>query len=345
MNNRTILNVAFPFAKVTEKTAGGAEQILQELDKAIISSGNCSVVLAQKGSSVEGELIECDCEYGVIDEIYKAETHKKYRSIISGIIRERKIDLIHFHGLDFVEYFPSGQFSSLVTLHLPVDWYKGKCFSIRGIHYNCVSRFQFNSWEKRISGRASVIENGVNIPEKISCRKSGAYTLSMGRICPEKGFHLAIEASKRAQKSFVLAGKVYPYEGHIRYFQKKILPAINSNECLFVGEAGTEEKEWFLNHAYCLLVPSQVEETSSLVAMEAMANGVPVIAFKAGALNEIIKHGENGYLVNDEKEMAEAILEIEKIDPERCYSIAKENYSVTRMTSQYLQLYEKIIEG
>ena len=62
MNNRTILNVAFPFAKVTEKTAGGAEQILQELDKAIISSGNCSVVLAQKGSSVEGELIECDCE-------------------------------------------------------------------------------------------------------------------------------------------------------------------------------------------------------------------------------------------------------------------------------------------
>ena len=51
MNNRTILNVAFPFAKVTEKTAGGAEQILQELDKAIISSGNCSVVLAQKGSS------------------------------------------------------------------------------------------------------------------------------------------------------------------------------------------------------------------------------------------------------------------------------------------------------
>lgn len=343
MNKRTILSVAFPFARVSEKTAGGAEQILKVLDKAVIMSGNQSVVLAQKGSSVNGELIEFDSECGMIDELNKKEIYKKYRSMLTDIIREKKIDLIHFHGLDFDEYFPSGQFSSLVTLHLPVEWYKDKCFSISGIHFNCVSSFQFNSWEKRIIGRVSVIENGVNIPEKGPCRKAGTYTLSMGRICPEKGFHLAIEASKRANKPFVLAGRVYPYKDHIDYFQKKILPAINSNECLFMGEAGTEEKEWLFNHAHCLLVPSLVDETSSLVAMEAMANGVPVIAFKAGALNEIIKNGENGYLVSDEKEMAETILEIEKIDPERCHNIACENYSLTRMTSQYLQLYEEII--
>jgi glycosyltransferase involved in cell wall biosynthesis len=345
MNKRAILNVAFPFAKISEKTAGGSEQVLKELDKAIIRSGNRSVVLAQKGSSVEGELIECDSECDIIDDLFKAEVYKKYRSMITDIINERKIDLVHFHGLDFIDYFPSEQISSLVTLHLPVQWYKEECFSIGGIHFNCVSRFQFNSWEKRKGRQVSVIENGVNIPEKIPYRKAGTCTLSMGRICPEKGFHLAIEASRKAEKHFVLAGRVYPYEEHIRYFQKKILPAINSNECLFVGEAGNEEKEWLFNHALCLLVPSMVEETSSLVAMEAMANGVPVIAFKAGALKEIIRHGESGYLVSDEKEMAEAILEIGKIDPERCYSIASENYSVTRMTSQYLQLYEKIIGG
>ena len=50
MNKRTILSVAFPFARVSDTTTGGAEQILKVLDKAITDSGNRSVVLAQKGS-------------------------------------------------------------------------------------------------------------------------------------------------------------------------------------------------------------------------------------------------------------------------------------------------------
>lgn len=346
MNKRTILSVAFPFARVSENTAGGAEQILKVLDKAIAGSGNRSVVLARRGSAVIGELIECDSESGMIDDLFKTEIYKKYRLMITNIIREKKVDLIHFHGLDFVEYFPSGRFPSLVTLHLPVEWYKDESFSIRrGIHYNCVSHFQYNKCKRKIKGPVSVIENGVSIPEKIPCRKAGSYTLSMGRICPEKGFHLAIEASRKADIPFVLAGRVYPYEEHIKYFQEKIQPAIDRKECVFVGEVGSVEKERLFSRAYCLLLPSLVEETSSLVAMEAMASGVPVIAFKAGALSEIIRQGGNGYLVEDENEMAEAISKVEKIDPERCYSIASDNYSLTRMISQYLQLYEKIIEG
>ncbi len=345
MNKRTILNVAFPFAKVTEKTAGGAEQVLKVLDNAITESGNKSVVLAQRGSSVSGELIEIDSECLIIDELNKKEIYKKYRLALTDIIRNKKIDLVHFHGLDYFEYIPSGHFSSLVTLHLPVNWYKDECFSIRGVNFNCVSHFQYDNCKKRIKGPLSFIENGVNIPEKLPYRKDGKYTLSVGRICPEKGFHLAIEASRRVKVPFVLAGKVYPYKEHIDYFQKKIQSAIVSKDCLFVGEVGKTEKERLFKQAQCLLIPSLVDETSSLVAMEAMAFGVPVIAFRAGALNEIIRNGENGYLVDDEKEMAEAILEIDKIDSARCYSIAKEKYSVTRMTSQYLQLYEKIIEG
>ena len=265
---------------------------MKVLDKAITDSGNRSVVLAQKGSSVNGELIECDSECGMIDELSKEKIYKRYRLLLDEIIRDMKVDLIHFHGLDFVEYFPSVYFPSLVTLHLPLDWYKEESFSINGICYNCVSHFQFNNCKKRIRERVSVIENGVSIPEKIPCRKDGGYALSIGRICPEKGFHLAIEASKRADSPFVFAGRVYPYREHIDYFRKKIQPAIDSKECVFVGEVGIAEKERLLRHARCLLVPSLVEGTSSLVAMEAMAYGVPVIAFKAGALNEIIRHGK-----------------------------------------------------
>lgn len=345
MNKRTILSVAFPFARISESTAGGAEQILNHLDLAITSSGNNSLVFAQKGSSVNGQLIEFDFTCDLIDDAFRKKFYKHYRRKLSEIIWNKKIDLIHFHGLDFAEYFPEADIAALVTLHLPLDWYKAESFSIKGVHYNCVSSFQFLKYRSKIGGPVSLIENGVDIPECIPVRGTGKYTLSMGRICPEKGYHLAIKASRNVKLPFVLAGSVYPYDEHLIYFHQKIRPAIDNNECVFIGEVGNVRKKRLFRHAVCLLVPSLVEETSSLVAMEAMAFGVPVVAFKAGALNDLIRQGENGFLVNDEMEMSEAILEIAKIDPIKCHNMAKDYYAVSRMTSQYLQLYENIIDG
>ena len=54
----TILNVAYPFAPVGPDTAGGAEQVLWMLDRALCRAGHTSVVVACQGSSVEGTLVD-----------------------------------------------------------------------------------------------------------------------------------------------------------------------------------------------------------------------------------------------------------------------------------------------
>ena len=54
----TVLNVAFPFARVAKDTAGGAEHVLLALDHALVASGHRSMVLAPAGSEVEGHLLE-----------------------------------------------------------------------------------------------------------------------------------------------------------------------------------------------------------------------------------------------------------------------------------------------
>lgn len=97
--------------------------------------------------------------------------------------------------------------------------------------------------------------------------------------------------------------------------------------------------------ARCLLVTSRCEETSSLVAMEALASGTPVIAFRVGALPEIIDHGLTGFLVDDVEGMAEAILEVGRIDPRDCRRAAEQRFSADRAMTGYLGAFDQVIRA
>ena len=88
-------------------------------------------------------------------------------------------------------------------------------------------------------------------------------------------------------------------------------------------------------------MPSLVAETGSLVAMEALACGTPVVAFPAGALADIVEPGVTGFLVKDAQEMAEAIAAAGTIDPERCREAARARFSLGRMVERYLAVYER----
>ncbi len=98
-------------------------------------------------------------------------------------------------------------------------------------------------------------------------------------------------------------------------------------------------KRRFLTAARCLLMPSLIAETSSLVAMEAIACGTPVVAFPVGALPEIIEPGVTGFLVDED---AEAIRAVETLEPERCREAARQRFSLERMITGYFGYYRKL---
>ena len=97
-----------------------------------------------------------------------------------------------------------------------------------------------------------------------------------------------------------------------------------------------------LARAQCLLIPSSVAETSSLVAMEALASGTPVIAFRSGALPEIVAHGETGFIVDSGEEMAEAVSEVSCLSRVRCGDEAVRRFDSARMVDDYLALYRRM---
>jgi glycosyltransferase involved in cell wall biosynthesis len=83
--------------------------------------------------------------------------------------------------------------------------------------------------------------------------------------------------------------------------------------------------------------------TSSLVAMEALAAGTPVIAYRSGALPEIIEHCRTGYLVSNVREMARAIAAVDKLDAEECRKAARRSFAVDQMVDRYTQIYRRLI--
>lgn len=343
---RTVLIAAYPFAPVSADAAGGAEQVVSMLDSALVRAGHRSVVAACGGSETKGHHIALPVPDGPLDERTRGIVHERYREAVREALATRNIDIVHMHGLDFDRYLPPAGPPVLVTLHLPVHWYPPAIFSLERprTYLHCVSSAQRRECP-RGAALLPEIENGVPVDDLYTGVSKRDFVVSLGRICPEKGFHIALDAARRAGTAMFLAGEVFRYETHERYFHEEIAPRLDGRRYRFIGRAGFERKRRLLTAARCLLVPSLAPETSSLVAMESLACGTPVVAFRSGALADIIEHGKTGFLVQDGYEMAGAIREAARLDPGYCRKVAGARFSARAMTDKYLDLYERLVAG
>ncbi len=334
-----ILSVAYPLLPVGPDSGGGAEQILFLLEHGLVARGHRSIVIAAKGSRVRGELIETPVFEGeMTEEVRVAARHDHLRAIEQALERYR-IDLIHFHGLDFFNYLPSKRVPKLATLHLPPAWYPESIFHLQDVQLNCVSQSQANAAPG--NKKPPVILNGIDTAEYDVASRERKHLLWLGRICPEKGVHIGLEVAHRLDLPMVIAGPVHPFRYHEVYFSQKVQPLLDDKR-QYVGAVGLDRKKCLFAEAKCVLIPSLVAETSSLVAMEALSSGTPVVAFRSGALPEVIEHGVTGFIVGSQEEIAAAVKRIDEISPAACREQAKIRWSASRMVDDYIKLYESL---
>ncbi len=147
------------------------------------------------------------------------------------------------------------------------------------------------------------IPNGVNVAE---LRQEAAasrfardpkfkspFVLGLGRAIHRKGFHLLIEAFAALTPRdwrLVIAGDGRELEALRRQ------AASQGERVVFTGLVEGADKRWLLQHCRFMAAPS-LEESFGNVALEAMSCGKPVIASRASGFAEIVRHGENGLLV------------------------------------------------
>ncbi len=342
----TVLAVAYPFAPVSADAVGGAEQVLAGLDAALVRAGHRSLVLAAAGSRVRGELLPLPLPAGAIGAAERSAAWQAQRAAIVDVLAREPVDLVHLHGIDFAQVLPPpGRVPLLATLHLPPAWYPPAVFTDAraDLTLQCVSQAQRRACPPTAQPLV-VIENGVPLHQLAARVRKRPYALALGRICPEKNLHAALDAGRLAGMPVLLGGQVFPYDAHQRYWRESVCPRLDRWR-RFLGPLPFARKRRLLAGARCLLVPSLAPETSSLVAMEALACGTPVVAYPAGALPEIVEHGRTGFLVRSPREMALAMRACDTLDPQACRAAAQRRFGLERTAARYLALYAELAAG
>ncbi len=352
MRSLTVLSVAYPLAPVGPDAVGGSEQVLTALDQALVAGGHRSLVVACEGSRAMGELVAYPAPPTdrPITDADARNGQRWSRERIEAVLATEQVDVIHMHGLDFHQYLPSVGVPMLATLHLPPDWYppEGLAPPRPDSWVQCVSATQAARMPAVPEVRARMlppIPNGVPVGRLGALHpKRCAYALMLARVCPEKGLHLALEAAHAADSGLLIGGEIFPYQAHQDYFHEKVVPLLDKRR-RYLGPVGFAQKRRLLAAARCLLIPSLVAETSSLVAMEAAACGTPVVAFRSGALPEVVEDGRTGLLVDDVAGMAAGIVQARALDGATCRAVAQARFSHERMAAAHIERYRDLAFG
>lgn len=346
-----VLYVAYPLLPVSEHSPGGAEQILWTLEREMNARGIRTTTAACAGSQLAGQLFATGDPAESMDQ-FENRSQQQTRAVIDWLRSgtETEFDLLHDMSGWFWRNAENIHLPVLATLHLARALYKQINFSEipQNVFFNCVSQTQTAEFQDLDSRIVGVARNGIALerfPKDLVPQEKREYLLWLGRICEEKGTHTALDVAHAARRKIVIAGAVYPFLYHQRYFAREVIPRLKraGSMARYVEKPTFLEKIDLIRNAQALLLTSNIGETSSVVAMEAAACGTPVVAFPQGALTEIVAAGVTGLFADDSKQMVDAISSIDQIACEDCRKHAEKYYSATAMADRYEELYGVVL--
>ncbi|WP_122040159.1 glycosyltransferase [Asaia bogorensis] len=218
--------------------------------------------------------------YTVLDKAFGAARHR----IFSG-----QYDIVHnnsLHRFVMQEAKRTG-LPCVTSLHVPpFDAIHGVVRdTLSDTHHVTVTsaRQNISWWGQAIPPESLVVHNGIDMACWPFSASGGAHAIWCGRITRNKGPHLAIAAAKRANISLRLFG----YLEDRAYFDQEIAPELGEGITyggVLEGAALSDE----MQQAALLLFTPCWDEPFGLIAVEAMASGLPVASFDQGAVREVI---------------------------------------------------------
>lgn len=337
MNIAVIAHAHFP---IKQPYAGGLEAHTDLLVNQLVAMGHAVTLYAKAGSETKARLVSIfdgDAEGGKSSAL-----HKGYERACRDI-DSQSYDLVFNNCLDGypLAWHKADKPPMLTVFHTPPFWELSNILRMQKPQQNrrfiAVSALTASQWQEFCIAPIDVVPNGIDMskwPSHTEPPKTESAVWS-GRITPEKGTEIAIKAAALADVPLILCGPIYDEE----YFEASVKPYIDNGSVTYVGPKSQAEVNRYYADASVALVTPMWDEPFGLVAVEALASGVPVAALNHGATADILRYEYGALAQSDSPEdLADAIKKALTIDRGVCARYAHTTYGAAAMVAHYLQL-------
>ncbi len=353
---------------IAQPFIGGAQAVVATLAQGMIQRKHEVTLFARAGSSVPGvDIVEIATPGNVVparfstpgnaypvDTGFFAQANLFLDLFLEIRQRADEFDLVHAHAFDWPSFVCSAlvtEIPVLHTIHLPaimpeineglrVLQQRQHPLKLITVSHACARGYApYTSFDH-------IIYNGSNLQAIpfVAHVPEDAPLLFAGRITPEKGVEEAIEIAELAGRPLLIAGGIYDRT----YYAERIQPRLQraGDRVTYLGQLRHDALWELMGQVSGLLFPIQWDEPFGLTPVEAMAAGTPVIAFRRGAAEEVIRHGETGFLVepNDCAQAAALVDKLGTLARPFCRAHVEAHFSLSHMLDAYEQVYRSVVK-
>jgi UDP-glucose:tetrahydrobiopterin glucosyltransferase len=341
---------------IREPQRGGSQAFVCELAMGLVARGHDVHLYAASGSEVRGvQVIDTEVDHRDLQAtLYRPAAPGAKRSApaeeafarVYASVSAGGYDVVHNHAFDA----PAVRLASALpapvvhTLHLPPDREVAAALrrAVRGDPaptVACVSASQGHIWRHVVP--ISVILPPYVPTMKIPFSATGAAgAVFAGRLSAEKGATEAIAIARIAGVPIDVFGDRYDAD----YAREEVDPW-RAEHSVVVHPAVPQAELWeAMTKAAVVLCPSRWEEPFGMVAAEAQACGTPVVAFRRGAMEEVVIDGATGLLVppGDLRAAAGAVARAAALSRRACREHAESHLDIERSLDAHERLYERL---
>lgn len=332
--------VASLVSPIRPAEANGPHAVILDLARGLAARGHTVTVHAAAGSVAPGvALRQVPVEPAARAAALRAgeqapagalaALERGFARLFEGLRRDAP-DAVSQHAFDAAAIELAEGLPVLHTLHLaPTDDVAAAARASRA-SFATVSKAAARMWRRAGLPDVTVLRNGV----PTGADPTGPVlpiALVAGRIAPEKGTDVAIRVARRAGLDVRVVGDVYDAAYHAACVE----PLLRPGEWL--GPLPRRGLSELMTRSAVLVLPARGEEAFGLVAAEAQMAGCPVVAWRRGALPEVVPAGVGGFLVepDDEAGLAAAVGRSLRLDRRAIRARARRELGVEPMVDAY----------
>jgi glycosyltransferase involved in cell wall biosynthesis len=307
-----IAQVAPLYESVPPQAYGGTERVVHTLTEELVAMGH-EVTLFASGDSVTAAELRAPCPRSLRLDPTCKDTLAAHQIELAWVARERdRFDVVHFH-VDYLHYALSRTLGlpQLTTLHGRLDLPELAALYDEFTDMPVVSISEDQRKPLPQADWLATIHHGLIIGREHYREQPEDYLAFVGRFSPEKRADRAIEIAAQLGMPIKIAAKVD--DADRPYYEREIAPLLEQPHVTFLGELDETGKLALMAGARAFLMPIDWPEPFGLVAIEAMACGTPVLAFRRGSMPEVVDEGVTGALIEDMTEAAPATERLMKL--------------------------------